>query len=266
MPTRPSTLDSDRDVDTVERSERGERTGSRWTAAGTVCAAVLAATLVACLVIVVAGRQHHRHRIDAPVTPSGPATPTRPTEPTAGRATGTTANDSAPGPVPSDVSWRQVGLGALPFSPSAGPATVTAGVPHGFAHDRAGALLAACQILGRLSWSAVSVTQMHAVATTMTAPEAQALEAIGAGPPTDPSLIPQLAGFQFVTEAPDAVVVSLALRFHATLRAAPVALTWAGGDWRLAGAPGPLTQTSWAALDDLTGYVLFSGQPTVTGH
>jgi hypothetical protein len=42
-------------------------------------------------------------------------------------------------------------------------------------------------------------------------------------------------------------------------------MQWSGDDWKLAGAPGPLSQTSWAAVDDLTGYILFSGQPTKAG-
>jgi hypothetical protein len=167
-------------------------------------------------------------------------------------------DSSAPAPV--DVSWQQVGLGVLPFSRSAGPARVDRdGVPSGFKRDRQGAVLAAVQILGRLSWAASDAGSMRAVALRCTTPAADALAAVGYGPPTDPSLIPALAGFQVLTLTGDAAVVNLALRFHATLRIAPVSLVWVAGDWRLSGAPGPLTQTSWAAVEDLTGYVLFAG-------
>jgi hypothetical protein len=159
------------------------------------------------------------------------------------------------------VTWQQVGLGALPFSSTAGPRQVTGGVPSGFAHTPQGAVIAACQILGRLSWAATDASAMHAIAATMTTPSAQALAALTYGPPSDASLIPQVAGFQILSYSPSSALINLALRFHASLRAAPALLVWSHGDWRLAGAPGPLTQTSWAALEDLTGYVLFSGQP-----
>jgi hypothetical protein len=125
--------------------------------------------------------------------------------------------------------------------------------------------MAAVQILGRLSWAAQTSTSMHAVAASCTTPAAQAVKALTYGPPSDPSLIPAVAGFQVVTYAPDQAVVNLAIRFNGVLRVVPATMQWVSGDWKLAGAPGPLTDTNWAAVDDLTGYVLFSGQPTKEG-
>lgn len=237
--------------------------------AGTVCAIGLGATVLACTVIVVTGRHHDD---SAPPPASYPTAQINATAPdiTAAATSGATGATIPPagsgGTAPADVTWQQVGLGALPFSTSAGPRTVTGGVPSGFTDDQSGALLAASQILGRLSWAATTPAEMRAVADAMTTPAAQARPALTYGPPTDPALVPQLAGYQILTYSPDAAVINLALRFHATLRVVPAALSWVGGDWRLTGAPGPLAQTSWAAVDDLTGYVLFSGQPTTTGH
>lgn len=236
---------------------------SRWVKAGTVCAIAFGAVLLACAVIIVTGRHDGpgaRHTTP-PVGASAPGT----TVLTLAPSSGTTATPDT-SLAPADVVWRQVGLGALPFSATAGPRQVASGVPGGFAHSQQGALLAAAQILGRLSWAATDTTSMRAVAVAMTTPSAHALAALGYGPPDDPSLIPQLAGFQFLSYSPDAALINLALRFNATLRVVPAALVWSAGDWRLAGAPGPLTQTSWAAVEDLTGYVLFSGRPTTAGH
>jgi hypothetical protein len=78
-------------------------------------------------------------------------------------------------------------------------------------------------------------------------------------------VIPSVAGFQVVTYSPAQAVVNLALRFNGTLRVVPATLQRVAGDWKLAGAPGPLADTRWAAVGDLTGYVLFSGQPTKEG-
>jgi hypothetical protein len=289
---RLTTRSRDNDADDLDQgAENAETASSRWVKAGTVCAIGLGATLLACTVIVVTG--HHRHDTSTPPAPAYPTTTIDPaigsevnsgspqpgttdpaastgaagTESTGTESAGTgSAGTGSAGVIPADVTWQQVGLGALPFSASAGPRQVTGGVPSGFSDNQPGAVLAATQILGRLSWSATSTADMRAVADAMTTPAAQARAALTYGPPTDPALIPQLAGFQLLTYSPDAALINLALRFHATLRVVPVALSFTGGDWRMSGAPGPLAQSSWAALDDLTGYVLLSGQPTTTGH
>jgi hypothetical protein len=197
------------------------------------------------------------------VTATVPATGTVPT-PAHSSGSGTPSS-----PTPTQVTWLQVGLGALPFSGTAGPAAIHAGVPSGFAHTQAGAVEASIQILGRLSWSAQTKASMQAVVSASTTPTAQAQAVLTYGPPTDPSVIPQVAGFQIVTYSSTQAVLNLALRFNGTLRVSPTTLQWIngarGGDWKLAGAPGPLSQTSWAAVEDLTGYILFSGQPTKAG-
>ena len=100
--------------------------------------------------------------------------------------------------------------------------------------------MAAVQILGRLSWAAQTSTSMHAVATSCTTPAAQAVKALTYGPPSDPSLIPAVAGFQVVTYAPAQAVVNLAIRFNGVLRVVPATMQWVGGGLearRRAGAP-----------------------------
>lgn len=236
--------------------------GSRLVRTGTICAVLLGAILLASIGIIVWSRTS----TDAP---AHQAAQPQPSVPATGRlpaaATATTSNRPV-SPTPTAVTWLQVGIGALPFSATAGPRAVHAGVPSGFAHTQAGSVMAAIQILGRLSWAAQTTTSMHAVATASTTPAAQAAEALTYGPPNDPSVIPALAGFQIVTYASDQAVVNLALRFNGTLRVVPATMRWSGGDWKLSGAPGPLSDTSWAEVDDLTGYVLFSGQPVKRGQ
>ena len=234
---------------------------SRLVRMGTVCAVLLGAALLASIGIIVWSRisadspahQADQPRVSVPATGQVPAVPV------------STSTEAPVSPTPTEVTWLQVGIGALPFSGTAGPTAIRHGVPSGFTHTRAGSVLAAIQILGRLSWAAQTSTSMHAVATASTTPAAEAVKALTYGPPTSPSVIPAVAGFQVVTYSPTQAVVNLALRFNGTLRVVPATMQWTAGDWKLAGAPGPLADTSWAQVDDLTGYVLFSGQPTKEG-
>lgn len=247
----------DRDDD-----DRDEADGpSRAAKTGTVCAVLLGSMLLASVGIIVWSRTSSSSPTHVAAQPhvSVPATGSVPVAPSA------TSTAAAVSPTPAQVTWLQVGIGALPFSGTAGPASIHAGVPTGFAHTQPGAVMAAVQILGRLSWAAQTPTSMHAVATASTTPAAQAAKSLTYGPPGNPSIIPAVAGFQVVTYAPDQAVVNLALRFNGTLRVVPATMQWTDGDWKLAGAPGPLGDTSWAAVEDLTGYVLFSGQPTTEG-
>ena len=252
----------------LDRDESDEP--SRLVKAGTVCAVLLGAMLLASVAIIVWSRASGTSPTrfaDYSAAPSPVSVPATGSVPAAASSTSAAAVVS---PTPTQVTWLQVGLGGLPFSATTGPAAVHAGVPSGFAHTRPGAVMAAVQILGRLSWAAQTSSSMHAVATACTTPAAQAVKALTYGPPSDPSLIPAVAGFQILTYAPDQAVVNLAIRFNGVLRVVPATMQWVrtsqgSGDWKLAGAPGPLTDTSWAAVDDLTGYVLFSGQPTTQG-
>ncbi len=246
---------------------------SRWTKAGTACAVIFGAILLSSIGIIASNRTGG----DSTAAGREPAASV-PAIGTVRAPPRPSTTDSAGSPTPAEVTWLQVGLGALPFSGTAGPARIRAGVPSGFAHTQAGAVQAAIQILGRLSWSAQTKASMQAVVTASTTPSAQAQVVLGYGPPTDPSVIPQVAGFQVVAYTDTQAIVNLALRFNGVLRVSPATMRWVApagsfgggvaggaGDWKLAGAPGPLGQTSWAALDDLTGYILFSGQPTKAG-
>jgi hypothetical protein len=237
---------------------------SRWTKSRTVCAIGLVALLIVCGSIIAWGTATNRGRAaaTAQAATSLPAVGAVPADP-GGPASSSTG--SANSPAPANVTWLQVGLGGLPFSSSDGPSAIRAGVPSGFTHTQAGAVLASIQILGRLSWSAQTPASMRAVATGSTLPSAQAVASLTYGPPTDPSVIPAVAAFQVITYSADQAVINVALRFNGALRVVPATMQWSVGDWKLAGAPGPLSQTSWAEISDLTGYVLFSGQPTKVG-
>jgi hypothetical protein len=235
---------------------------SRWAKAGTACAAIFGAILLSSVGIIAWDRisSDSPANADRPPATNVPATGTVPIPVRASSGSAAPAS-----PIPTQVTWLQVGLGALPFSGTAGPAAIHAGVPSRFEHTQTGAVEASIQILGRLSWSAQTKASMQAVVTSSTTPAARAQVVLNYGPPTDPSVIPQVAGFQIVTYSSAQAVVNLALRFNGALRVSPTTLQWVDGDWKLAGAPGPLSQTSWAAVEDLTGYILFSGQPTRAG-
>ncbi len=226
---------------------------SSWAKTGSACAVMFLALLIICGAVIAWSRL-------------GNARPSR----SAGSAAGATAAaTSGPAAAVSTVmptlTWQRVGLGALPFSAADGPRTVHGGVPAMFSHDGNGAVLAAVQILGRLSWAAESTTTMLAVADADTTPSAQARTALTYAPPSNATVIPAAVAYQLVGATADQASVDLALRFSGTLRVVPVSLLWTGGDWKLAGAPGPLAQTSWAAIADLTGFTPFTGQTTTTG-
>jgi len=236
---------------------------SSWAKSGTVCAVGLIAVMLVCGgIIAFSARAGGKTVASAGPRPAAPADgPTA----AAGALPSGPPRTAATSAVPPDATWLQVGLGALPFSPTVGPTAVRGGVPSGFARTHAGAAMASIQILGRLSWAAQTKASMRAVAVASTTPAAQAVASLTYDPPSDPSVIPAVAGFQVITYSADQAVINVALRFNGTLRVVPATMQWSAGDWKLAGAPGPLGQTSWAAVDDLTGYVLFSGQPTKAG-
>ena len=229
---------------------------SSWAKAGSACAVMFLALLVICGAIIAWSRLGGT----AHGNPAGEGHATAPV--TTGGASGPSAG---PGTGALTLTWQRVGLGALPFSAVDGPRTVHGGVPAQFSHDGNGAVLAAVQILGRLSWAAESTSTMLAVADADTTPSAQARAALTYAPPSDPTVIPAAVAYQLVSATGGSASVDLALRFSGTLRVVPVSLLWTDGDWKLAGAPGPLAQTSWAAIADLTGFTPFTGQTTTTG-
>lgn len=227
---------------------------SSWAKAGSACAVMFIALLVICGAIIAWSRLGGA----ANRTAQGQAAPA----PSSGSTLAAQAPTADPGAAVMTLTWQRVGLGALPFSAADGPRTVRGGVPAQFTHNGNGAVLAAVQILGRLSWAAESTSTMLAVADTDTTPSAQARAALTYAPPTDPTVIPAPVAYQLVSVTAGQASVDLALRFSGTLRVVPVSLLWSAGDWKLAGAPGPLAQTSWAAIADLTGFTPFTGQTT----
>lgn len=233
---------------------------SRWAKAGTVCAVIFGAIMLSSVAIIAWDQSAGDSRSGA--DPPAASVPASGSVPNASSARGQVDPSS---PIPTQVTWLKVGFGALPFSRTSGPTAIRRGVPAGFAHTQAGAVQAAIQILGRLSWSAQTTTSMQGVVIACTTPAAKAQVVLSYGPPADPSVIPQVAGFQLVTYSDTQAVVNLALRFNGALRVSPATMQWVAGDWKLAGAPGPLSQTNWAQVQDLTGYTVFSGQPTKAG-
>ena len=85
-----------------------------------------------------AGSHHH------PVTRQAASSPSIPSP--SATASPSSLDQSVPDSPPPGVTWQIIDTVALPFSASAGPASVADGIPSGFAHTPTGALVAMVQI------------------------------------------------------------------------------------------------------------------------
>ncbi|MFF0659115.1 hypothetical protein [Micromonospora tulbaghiae] len=112
---------------------RARRTTRRWLTA--VCLA--AAALAGAVTIAVFGADADR----SVTSPAGPA----PIHLDVGPADGRRAD------LPSDLSWTDVAGVSVPVSGQSGPRSSSGGQDSGFAHDRAGAVLAAVHIIVRVN-------------------------------------------------------------------------------------------------------------------
>lgn len=223
--------------DVVNRARRTTR--RRVTAACVTAAAALGAVAVA----VVAGADPSR-----PITsPAGPGAPARPN---AGAATAGSAD------LPSDLAWAKVAGVSVPVSTQSGPRLTSGGQARGFAHDRAGGVLAAVHIVLRVNpqvgptvFDPTLRTQVvGADAAAMRVQVAQAYDelrgpaGVAYGQPIG-RLYATLRGYRILsyigdevtlrllTEAPDASGAPVAVSTELRLR-------WIGADWALVAPAG----------------------------
>ena len=195
-------------------------------------------------------------RATASAAPAGKGTDCPATQ-ASGRKTGLAT-------APEGVSWQRFRTVAVPASPALGPKKTSGDIARCYAHNPAGALLAACQIGTRLPLS----PQWMTVAEEQTYGDgrdgylgARARREAAPGPPSSPAPgeMLQLAGFRFGSYSDQRAVISLAYRRPggALIQAGTATVRWEGGasgDWRyeIPGAPGPYQK-----LGSLKGYILW---------
>lgn len=178
----------------------------------------------------------------------------------AGSVCGLTAGDQVPPAVTPTTSWRLVGTMAAPADPSTvGPGSSTAsGLPSCYARDPLGALYAGATFLAVSSDPSKRLT----AARELTAPgpgRDAAVRYLTAGDVGSSFGGLQLAGFAFLGYTRDQAVVDFAISSAGHFVHLPLAVSWTGGDWKVAvpatGRPFDGVQP----LPDLAGFVAWSG-------
>ncbi|MEU8315018.1 hypothetical protein [Micromonospora sp. NPDC049033] len=202
-------------------------------------ACVTAAAVVGAVTVAVAVGAEPKQTVTSPAGPGAPA------RPDTGAATAESAG------LPSDLGWANVAGISVPVSTQSGPRLTSDGQARGFAHDHAGAVLAAVHIVVRVNPQVgptvfVPTLRTQVVGTDAAAMRVQVAQAydelrgpvgVAYGQPIG-RLYATLRGYRILsytgdevnlrllTEAPDAsgapVVASTELR-----------LRWSGADWAL---------------------------------
>jgi len=165
---------------------------------------------------------------------------------------------------PPAVSWQLFGTVALPFSPTAGPASSDGSVFSGYERSQTGALIAAVQLATRFlitpgeGWRQVVDRQV------LPGRGREAFITARAGVEADdpPGTFGQIAGFRVLTFTPDVAVVQLVSRFALSgdrLQVSTATVKWVDGDWRLElqsdGGVSPTAQP----VPSLDGFVVWGG-------
>ena len=244
-----------------------------WTRPGFVLAGLVVVLALGCgLYLAVGGGGHHA----AASSSAGPATTAVPTTRSpAARSTSPTKRAGGgcnvpPGPqavpqvAPANITWQLWRGIALPWSASAGPATVHGDIAACFAHSPLGALLAAAQLPYRVLYS----PQWLAVLDGMTVPNAgqqfvvREMRAARQTPytPTPEDQIDQIAGFQVVSYDGDTAVIDLVERSeNGAMGVAPFTVQWVNGDWRLVLQPSGSDSGPAQSVSSTVGYVAWGG-------
>jgi len=202
------------------------------------------------------GSHHHpvtRQAASLPSIPSPPATPTP-----------SSLDQSVPDSPPPGVTWQIIDTVALPFSASAGPASVVDGIPSGFAHTPAGALVAMVQIDFRhlIEPNFVAVTNADVANTPGRAKFFNLVEADGLTNPEnpEPGTYLQLAGFQFVSyTSSTAVIQLLTARPDGSYQVSTLSVAWDGNDWQLVLQTDGTDSPNQQIVSSPVGFVLWGG-------
>ncbi|MCW2539630.1 MAG: hypothetical protein JWN95_1355 [Frankiales bacterium] len=236
--------------------------GRLWTGVAAIAIVLLlgAATLTTVIT-------HHHTR---PPGSSNRAVSSTPVEESSSPSSGSLPAPAPPGPpgadqtaltsAPTGVGWQLQDQVALPTSATAGPRTVTDGVPTGYTDTATGALLAACQTWMRIG--SLNPVGQDAVRRALVTGPGRSL--LTSQPPTpDATVRPQLTAFRFDDYTPGKALIELVITYtdavdgNRVMRANLGTWLWRNGSWLLyldntePGIP--------PVLSDLTGYVPFAG-------
>lgn len=172
-------------------------------------------------------------------------------------------DQTVPTSPPADVRWELYQRVALPYSATAGPRTIDGAVARGYAHTPTGALIAAVQVPAREllspgdSWRQVVEQQVAPGAGRDRFVQLRS-QVTSDGTP-DPRLN-QVAGFRFVTYAPDLAVIQFASKSGTGhMQVTTTTMKWSGNDWKLVLQPDGSESPTVQAISDLTGMVAWSG-------
>lgn len=187
--------------------------------------------------------------------------------PGATESVGGQAEPGTSAPLPSDLTWTTLAGLSLPVSASAGPTDIAGGLARGFAHTRAGAVLAAVHLAARVApqvGPAVFGPTLHdqvvgpaaaALAEQVQAQYQQLCDQahLGYGPPVG-TLSAALAGYRIELYTDTTVTVRVMTRTDqpgtAPLYAAAVIqLTWTGSDWALQAPTGGVWDQAMTLVD-----------------
>lgn len=177
------------------------------------------------------------------------------------------SDQAVPDVPPKGVTWQILDTVAVPSSPTAGPRSVTDGVPSGFAHTPTGALVAMVQISYRLivepNWMAVFMADVvPGPGRNEDLARIRAVDAAyGNNPPPAPAgTFLQLAGFAFVSYTPaTAVIQLLSARHDGSYQISTETVSWDGSDWQIVlGPTGNFTPTI-QIVPTTVGFVLWGG-------
>jgi hypothetical protein len=232
--------------------------GRRWT--GIAAIGVLAVIALCAAMLIVEHTGHQQNSAGA-----GPAS----TPPSVAAAS--QSRQSKPQPVtavpsmapPVGVVWVLLNGYAVPTSPADGPARVAGTVAAGFSHTPTGALLALLNAQLRVTASPPA----ECAAEARSAFEHTAAAAAIADQCLHPSGAPeryQVAGYAYLSYAPDRATITYAIRDETTAQLIEITGTvaWSGSDW-LVSLPGaaaggnPIGPT--AVVDSLAGFVAWAG-------
>jgi hypothetical protein len=202
------------------------------------------------------GSHHHpvtRQAASSPSIPSPPAT-----------ASPSSLDQSVPDSPPPGVTWQIINTVALPSSANAGPASVVAGIPSGFAHTPTGALVAMVQIDFRhlIEPNFVAVTQADVANTPGRAKFFNLVDANGLTNPAnpEPGTYLQLAGFQFVSYTTSTAVIQLlTARPDGSYQVSTLSVAWDGNDWQLVLQADGTDSPNQQIVSSPVGFVLWGG-------
>ncbi|MFJ4685191.1 hypothetical protein [Streptomyces sp. NPDC088789] len=169
------------------------------------------------------------------------------------------AGDRLPEAAPKDLKWREIGIGRVPVSASAGPTRFQDEVWWCFAHTPMGAALAATVIPTQMSepgWRTVTEQQLvpgdgREMFTFMRSQSPDRARRTDATPAST------YVGVSVLAYTREAATVSLLIKGDQGFVATSVEVRWSGGDWKVqAGGDGSL-YTEVSAVQDTNSYLLW---------